>query len=107
MELAGLAGDALRDDLRVAIDEDAHGRAPFAAAEVVPELVRRGVRAWWWCSVAALVLVLVVCMLFQREDLRNRLIRLIGQGRISATTRAADSRTRSRNAGSRRASTIA
>lgn len=39
---------------------------------------------------AALVLVLVICMLFQREDLRNRLIRLIGQGRISATTRALD-----------------
>ncbi len=39
---------------------------------------------------AALVLVLVICMLFQREDLRSRLIRLIGQGRISATTRAMD-----------------
>ncbi len=39
---------------------------------------------------AALVLVLVICMLFQREELRNRLIRLIGQGRISATTRAMD-----------------
>jgi predicted PurR-regulated permease PerM len=41
-------------------------------------------------GVAALVLVLVVCMLFQREDLRNRLIRLVGQGRIGATTRAMD-----------------
>ena len=39
---------------------------------------------------AALVLVLVICMLLQREDLRSRLIRLIGQGRISATTRAMD-----------------
>jgi len=39
---------------------------------------------------ASLVLVLVICMLFQREDLRNRLIRLIGQGRIGATTRAMD-----------------
>jgi predicted PurR-regulated permease PerM len=29
---------------------------------------------------AALVMLLVICMLFQREDLRNRLIRLIGQG---------------------------
>ncbi len=41
-------------------------------------------------GMAALVLVLVICMLFQREDLRNRLIRLIGQGRISTTTRAMD-----------------
>lgn len=39
---------------------------------------------------AALVMLLVICMLFQREDLRNRLIRLIGQGHISATTRAMD-----------------
>lgn len=36
----------------------------------------------------ALVLLLVVFMLLKREDLRARLIRLIGQGRISATTRA-------------------
>lgn len=41
-------------------------------------------------GMAALVLLLVICMLFQREDLRSRLIRLIGQGRISATTRAMD-----------------
>ena len=39
---------------------------------------------------AALVLLLVIFMLLQREDLRNRMIRLIGQGRISATTRAMD-----------------
>jgi len=36
----------------------------------------------------ALVSLLVTCMLLQREDLRSRLIRLIGQGRIGATTRA-------------------
>lgn len=39
---------------------------------------------------AALVLLLMVFMLLQREDLRNRLIRLIGQGRISATSGAID-----------------
>ncbi len=39
---------------------------------------------------AALVLLLLVFMLLQRDDLRHRLIRLIGQGRISATTRAMD-----------------
>ncbi len=39
---------------------------------------------------AALVLLLVIFMLLEREDLRNRLIRLVGQGRISATTRAMD-----------------
>jgi predicted PurR-regulated permease PerM len=39
---------------------------------------------------AALVVVLVIFMLLEREDWRSRLIRLIGQGRISATTRAMD-----------------
>jgi predicted PurR-regulated permease PerM len=39
---------------------------------------------------AALVFILVVFMLLERQDLRNRLIRLIGQGRISATTHALD-----------------
>jgi predicted PurR-regulated permease PerM len=39
-------------------------------------------------GIAALVILLVIFMLLQREDLRGRLIRLIGQGRISATTRA-------------------
>jgi predicted PurR-regulated permease PerM len=39
---------------------------------------------------AALVLILLIFMLLQREELRNRIIRLIGQGRISATARAMD-----------------
>jgi predicted PurR-regulated permease PerM len=39
---------------------------------------------------AALVLILLIFMLLQREELRNRFIRLIGQGRMSATARAMD-----------------
>lgn len=39
---------------------------------------------------AALVLILLIFMLLQREDLRNRMIRLIGQGRMSTTARAMD-----------------
>jgi predicted PurR-regulated permease PerM/methylmalonyl-CoA mutase cobalamin-binding subunit len=39
---------------------------------------------------AALVLLLLVCMLLQREDLRGRIIRLLGLGNISATTRGLD-----------------
>src|ERR1700726_2135764 len=39
---------------------------------------------------ACLVFVLVIFMLLKREDLRGRMIHLIGQGRISATTRAMD-----------------
>ena len=37
---------------------------------------------------AALVLLLVIFMLLKREDIRGRLIRVVGQGRISTTTRA-------------------
>ena len=37
-----------------------------------------------------LVVLLVIFMLLKREDLRSRLIRLIGQGNISVTTRAMD-----------------
>jgi predicted PurR-regulated permease PerM len=39
---------------------------------------------------AALVVLLVIFMLLRREDLRRRLIRLIGKGRISASTHAMD-----------------
>lgn len=39
---------------------------------------------------AALVLILLIFMLLQREELRNRFIRLIGQGRMSTTARAMD-----------------
>jgi predicted PurR-regulated permease PerM len=41
-------------------------------------------------GVGALVSLLVICMLLQREDLRSRLIRLIGQGRMGDMTRAMD-----------------
>lgn len=39
-------------------------------------------------ATAGLVIVLVVFMLIQREDLRNRLIRLVGYGRLTVTTKA-------------------
>ncbi|HXG13443.1 MAG TPA: AI-2E family transporter [Gemmataceae bacterium] len=39
---------------------------------------------------AGLVVVLVIFMLVQREDLRNRLIRLFGHGHLTVTTKALD-----------------
>jgi predicted PurR-regulated permease PerM len=39
---------------------------------------------------AFLVIVLVIFMLIQRENLRNRIVRLIGHGRLIVTTRAID-----------------
>src|SRR5262249_27327992 len=38
----------------------------------------------------ALITVLVAFMLIQREDLRNRVLRLIGHGRLTSTTKALD-----------------
>lgn len=43
-----------------------------------------------WLGVLALALVLVVFMLLKREDLRNRLIRLVGSGRMTVMTSAVD-----------------
>jgi predicted PurR-regulated permease PerM len=41
-------------------------------------------------SAVLVVLLLVICLLNHREDLRNRLIRLAGRGRLTLTTRALD-----------------
>jgi predicted PurR-regulated permease PerM len=38
----------------------------------------------------ALTLVLTIYMLIRREDLRNRMIRLVGNGRVTMTTKAVD-----------------
>ncbi len=57
----------------------------------VPQLLQTTVSAVLSpLGTAGLVLLLVVFMLLKREDLRGRLIRLIGQGHISETTRAMD-----------------
>ncbi|HYX26358.1 MAG TPA: AI-2E family transporter [Thermoanaerobaculia bacterium] len=42
---------------------------------------------------AGLVVVFVIFMLIRREDLRDRLLRLLGQGRLNATTQALDEAT--------------
>ena len=41
-------------------------------------------------ATAALVIVLVIFMLLERQELRDRLIRLFGHGRLTGTTRAFD-----------------
>lgn len=41
-------------------------------------------------ATAGIVLILVIFILVQREDIRNRLIRLAGQGRLTITTRTLD-----------------
>ena len=41
-------------------------------------------------AMAGIVIVFVIFMLIQREDLRDRMLRLIGPGRLTATTQAID-----------------
>ncbi len=41
-------------------------------------------------ATAGIVIVLVIFMLLQREDLRNRIIRVVGYGRLTLTTQAID-----------------
>lgn len=41
-------------------------------------------------ATAGLVLVFVIFMLYNREDLRDRIIRLVGHGRLNVTTQALD-----------------
>jgi predicted PurR-regulated permease PerM len=47
-------------------------------------------QAVWLLGSVGLVLLLVAVMLFQKEDLRDRLIRLVGRTNLYATTRALD-----------------
>jgi predicted PurR-regulated permease PerM len=73
-----------------------------AATKPAVEAVRQDSPAWLlslpgalgavaeWFGSLGLALVLVVFMLLKREDLRNRLIRLMGHGRLTVTTRAVD-----------------
>ena len=39
---------------------------------------------------AGMVLILVICLLIKREDLRDRFIRLVGRGQVTLTTRTLD-----------------
>lgn len=56
------------------------GKSPLAQVTAVTEPL----------ATAGLVALLVVFMLFERVELRNRLIRLVGYGRVTVTTRAMD-----------------
>jgi len=46
--------------------------------------------AFGWLATAGIVIVFLIFMLLEREDMRNRLIRLIGSDQITVTTQALD-----------------
>ena len=90
------------DDVMSAIDRgEAHraaqrGLAARPATQPVPVVMQAPSVLWQIPNLleglasAGLVLVLVIFMLLERRDLRDRLIRLIGYGRLAVTTRAFD-----------------
>jgi predicted PurR-regulated permease PerM len=87
--LQDLQGQFLADQRR--------GPAEVERVEVVQptptllELVRRAVGPLFRpFGTGVMVTVLVICMLLNREDLRNRLIRLFGRHRLPAATQALD-----------------
>ena len=90
------------DDVMSAIDRGAarhpapRGLAPQPGDQPVPVVMQAPSVLWQIPSVleglasAGFVLVLVIFMLLERRELRDRLIRLIGYGRLAVTTRAFD-----------------
>jgi predicted PurR-regulated permease PerM len=62
-------------------------KAPFAPLELAQKVIGSMLDA---VLMALIVIVFVIFMLFQREDLRDRLIRLVGAGQIKVTTQALD-----------------
>ncbi len=60
--------------------------------QVSPYSVLSGILpgAFGWLATAGIVVVFTIFMLLEREDMRNRLIRLIGPDQITVTTQALD-----------------
>ncbi len=78
-------------DQRVAADEGARPVRLVPAATPVMERVETALTPVIAPVARALVvLVLVIFFLFKREDLRDRVIRLMGRGNLTLTTRALD-----------------
>lgn len=62
-------------------------RPPFSPIEIVQKILGSLLSL---VVTAVIVIVFVIFMLFQREDLRDRLIRLAGAGRVNLTTKLLD-----------------
>lgn len=109
--LRGAGDSKFWTNIRAAFDEVAHQitQPPTAPQADVkpgstperPLYTQTAASRWAWLSETAgpaaealasafLILVMVIFMLIQRENLRNRMVRLIGHGRLIGTTRAID-----------------
>jgi hypothetical protein len=82
---AGTKGDGEQKLPRVTVEPTS---SPWLAR--IPSFISSLVET---LGASVLTLVLVVFILLEREDLRNRVIRLVGQGQIALTTKALDEAT--------------
>lgn len=98
----GLLGDLTRTIQEIKKDVQKESGQTPTAQPVVVEMQNPWLLSWFSGLVgpvskglveAALIIVLVIFMLIFREDLRNRVLRLIGNGRVTHTTRAFDDAT--------------
>jgi predicted PurR-regulated permease PerM len=87
--------DRIEKEAREVIGEIKKDTAPAAPDKPVPVIVERD-SVWHLPNVleifasAGLVVVLVIFMLIRRHDLRNRILRLAGHGRVATATQALD-----------------
>lgn len=96
----GGALDKIRETAEEVKEEFSKDEPPSAASKPREVVVQSEESSTFWpmplatapmlerMASAGLVIVLVIFMLIQRENLRNRLIRLIGYGRVTITTKA-------------------
>ena len=69
---------------------EAPNQKPIPVVVQTPSVLWRLPSLFEALGTAGLVIVLVIFMLLRRQDLRDRLIRLMGDGRLTTTTRALD-----------------
>ena len=102
VRIAGKGGSveklqATIEDIRIDLEKVEAPRGTVSSPVVVTSEQVAGFSGFTWLSpligplgTAGLVLVLVIFMLLERRDLRDRLISLLGQGRLANTTKAFD-----------------
>lgn len=85
------------EDIKKDLGKSDPGKGPAPRSVVVASQPVAGFPAFAWLGpivgplgTAALVIALVIFMLLERRDLRDRLIGLVGHGRLTVTTKAFD-----------------